>query len=75
MIAMLQVPWISAKILLDVVARAIVRAIHQHQWEIIVPFQARALVYLNILSPCLGDWIARLFHLEDWENVRRCMKH
>ena len=55
MIAMLQVPWISAKILLDVVARAIVRAIHQHQWEIIVPFQARALIYLNTLSPRLGD--------------------
>ncbi len=26
---------------------------------------------LNTLSPRLGDWIARLFHLEAWENVRR----
>lgn len=75
MVAMLQVPWISAKILLDVVARAIVQAIHRRQPKVIVPFQARALVYLNMLSPCLGDWIARLFHLEGWENVRRCMKH
>jgi hypothetical protein len=75
MVATLQMPWISAKILSDAVARAIVRAIHQHQREIIVPFQARALVYLNTLSPCLGDRIARLFHLEGWENVRRCMKH
>jgi hypothetical protein len=53
------------------VARAIVRAIHRRQPEVIVPFQARALVYLNTLSPRLGDWIARLFHLEGWENVRR----
>jgi hypothetical protein len=53
------------------VARAIVRAIHRRQPEVIVPFQARALVYLNALSPRLGDWIARLFHLEGWENVTR----
>ena len=52
-------------------ARAIVRAIHRRQLEVIVPFQARALVYLNTLSRRLGDWIARLFHLEGWENVRR----
>ncbi len=56
-------------------ARAILRAIHQRHPEVIVPFHARALVYLNTLSPRLGDWIARLFHLEGWENVRRCMKH
>ena len=71
MIATLQVPWISAKIPPEIVARAIVRAIHRRQLEVIVPFQARALVYLNTLSPRLGDWIARLFHLEGWENVRR----
>jgi NADP-dependent 3-hydroxy acid dehydrogenase YdfG len=71
MIATLQVPWISAKIPPEAVARAIVRAIHQRQPEVIVPLQARALVYLNTLSPRLGDWIARLFHLEGQENVRR----
>jgi NADP-dependent 3-hydroxy acid dehydrogenase YdfG len=68
MIATLQVPWISAKIPPKAVARAIVRAIHRRQPEVIVPFQARALLYLNTLSPRLGDWIARLFHLEGWEN-------
>lgn len=56
-------------------ARAILRAIDQRHPEVIVPFHARALVYLNTLSPRLGDWIARLFRLEGWENVRRCMKH
>jgi NADP-dependent 3-hydroxy acid dehydrogenase YdfG len=71
MIATLQVPSISAKIPPEAVAHAIVRAIHRRQPEVIVPFQARALVYLNTLSPRLGDWIARLFHLEGWENVRR----
>jgi NADP-dependent 3-hydroxy acid dehydrogenase YdfG len=68
MIADLQVPWISAKIPPEAVARAIVRAIHRRQPEVIVPLQAKALVYLNTLSPRLGDWIARLFHLEGWEN-------
>jgi len=51
------------------VARAIVRAIHRREPEVIVPFQARALVYLNTLSRRLGDWIARLFHLEGWERM------
>lgn len=69
MIATLRVPWISAKIPPEAVARAIVRAIRRRQPEVIVPFQARALVYVNTLSPRLGDWIARLFHLEGWENI------
>lgn len=68
MIASLKVPWISAKIAPDVVARAIVRAIHRRQPEVIVPFQARALVYLNTLSPRLGDLAVRVFHLEGWET-------
>jgi NADP-dependent 3-hydroxy acid dehydrogenase YdfG len=71
MIATLQVPSISAKIPPEAVARAIVRAIHRRQPEVIVPFQARALLYLNTLSPRLGDWIARLFRLEGWEDIRR----
>ncbi|MGD2206169.1 MAG: SDR family NAD(P)-dependent oxidoreductase [Anaerolineae bacterium] len=64
----LRVPWISAKIQSRTVARAIVRAIHRRSPEVIVPFQARALVYLNTISPRLGDWIVRLFHLEGWET-------
>lgn len=73
MIAFLKVPWISAKIAPEVVARAIVRAIHRRQPEVIVPRRARALVYLNTLSPRLGDLAVRLFHLEGWENEKRKM--
>jgi len=67
MIGELRVPWISAKISPEAVARAIVRAISRCQPEVIVPFQARALFYLNTLSPRLGDWIARAFHLQGWD--------
>jgi NADP-dependent 3-hydroxy acid dehydrogenase YdfG len=67
MIATLQVPWISRKIPPEAVARAIVRAIHRHHPEVILPLQARALVYLNTFSPRLGDWFARRFHLQGWE--------
>ena len=68
MIATLRVPWMSAKVPPEAVARVIVRAIRRRQAEMIIPFQARALVYLNTLSPRLGDWIVRLFHLEGWET-------
>lgn len=68
MIANLKVPRISAKISAEAVARAIVQAIYRQQPEVIVPLQARALVYLNTLSPHLGDWIVRFFHLEGWET-------
>lgn len=71
MSAMLQVPWISAKIPPEAVARAIVRALHRGQAEVIVPLRARSLVYLNTFSPRLGDWIVCLFYLEGWENIRR----
>jgi short-subunit dehydrogenase len=67
MIANLRVPWISAKIPPQAVARAIVRAIDRRLPEVIIPSYARAMVYLNTLSPRLGDWIARLFHLEGWD--------
>jgi len=68
MIATLRVPWISAKIPPETVARAIVRAIDRRSPEVIVPPQARFLVYLNTISPRLGDWIVRRFHLEGWER-------
>jgi short-subunit dehydrogenase len=67
MISNLRVPWISAKIPPQAVARAIVRAIHRRSPEVIIPFPARVLVYVNTLSPHLGDWFVRLFHLEGWE--------
>lgn len=64
MIADLEVPWISAKVQPEIVARAILRAIRRRQAEVIVPFQARLLLLVNFLSPRLGDWAVRAFRLE-----------
>lgn len=64
----LEVPWISPKIPPEAVARAIVRAIRHGYPEAIVPLPARALHYLDVLSPRLGDWIVRFFHLQGWET-------
>lgn len=66
LIGSLKVPAISAKIPAEQVARAIVRAILRRQPEVIVPPHVRLLLYLNTFSPCLGDWVVRLFHLEGW---------
>ena len=67
MIARLRVPWISAKISPHKVAKNIVRAIHRRSPELIVPPSARLLIYLNTISPPLGDWIVRRLHLEGRE--------
>lgn len=67
MIAHIEVPWISAKIPPQRVARAIVRAIRRRQPEVILPAQAKLLVYLNALFPRIGDWGVRFFHLEGRE--------
>ncbi len=64
MIADLEVPWISAKIPPEAVARAILRAIRRNQAEVIVPFQARLLYALQCLAPKWADWVVRTFHLE-----------
>ena len=68
LIATLKVPWISAKIPPEAVARAIVTAIRRRQAEVIVPFRARLLLWANALSPRLCDWAVRTFRLEGWEN-------
>ncbi len=67
MIAHIEVPRISAKIPPQRVARAIVRAIRRRQPEVIIPIQAKLLVYLNALFPQVGDWGVRFFHLEGRE--------
>jgi short-subunit dehydrogenase len=67
LIANLRVPWVSAKIPAETVARATVRAIYRRQPEVIVPRLAIGLLYVNTLSPRLGDRIARLLHLQGWE--------
>ncbi len=64
----LKVPWISAKIPPEAVARAILRGMHRRLPEVLVPWQARLLIYVNTLSPRLGDWAVRFFHLEGWEE-------
>lgn len=64
----LTVPWISAKIPPEAVARAILKGIRKRSPEVIVPWQARLLVFANTLSPRLADWAVRYFHLEGWES-------
>ena len=68
MIAHLRVPWLSAKISPEAVAKAIVRAIQRKQEEVILPPQAKMLHLLNVFSPRLADWVVRSFHLEGWEE-------
>jgi NADP-dependent 3-hydroxy acid dehydrogenase YdfG len=63
----LKVPWISAKIPPEVVARAILGGIRRRRPEVITPKYSAALYYLNVLSPRLADWVVRAFHLEGWQ--------
>jgi NAD(P)-dependent dehydrogenase (short-subunit alcohol dehydrogenase family) len=67
MIQHLRFHWISAKISPEAVARAILHAIEKRKPEVIVPPQAILLYYINVLSPRLGDYLVRFFHLEGWE--------
>ncbi len=67
LIANLTVPWISAKIPPETVAHAILKGIRRRSPEVIVPWQARLLLYVNTVSPRVGDWAVRFFHLEGWE--------
>jgi len=64
----LEVPRVSAKMPAEAVARSIVAAVRQPKPEVILPIQGRALHLVNALSPRLGDWLVRLFHLQGWEN-------
>lgn len=64
----LEVPRVSAKIPAEAVAQSIVAAVRQPRPEVIMPIQGRALHLVNALSPRLGDWLVRLFHLQGWER-------
>ena len=68
LIESLEVPRVSAKIPAEAVAQSIVAAIRQPKPEVIMPVQGRALHLVNALSPRLGDWLVRLFHLQGWER-------
>lgn len=70
MIESLRVPWISAKISPEAVTRAILFAIEKRKPEVIIPPQAILLHYINVLSPRMGDYLARVLHLEGWEDQR-----
>ncbi len=67
LIETLKVPWISPKIPPQAVARAIVGAVQRPRPEVIIPFRCRALHLVNVISPRLGDWLVRRFHIEGWE--------
>jgi hypothetical protein len=69
MIDDLAVPWISAKIPAEAVARAILRAVERRQPEVYIPSRTRLLYYLNVLSPGLADWAARRLRLEGWRRI------
>jgi short-subunit dehydrogenase len=66
MIDELRVPWISAKISSESVARAIMRAIRKRQPEVIIPTRAVLMYYLYVLSPRASDWVSRKFKLDGW---------
>jgi NADP-dependent 3-hydroxy acid dehydrogenase YdfG len=70
MIEGLKFQWISKKIQPQAVAEAIVKAILKRQPEVIIPFQARLLHYVNVFSPALGDWIVSAFRLEGWVDQK-----
>ncbi|MGD2104308.1 MAG: SDR family NAD(P)-dependent oxidoreductase [Anaerolineae bacterium] len=68
LIETLEVPPISAKIPPNAVARAIVDAVRQKKPEVVIPFHGRLLQLVDVLSPRLGDWVVRFFHLQGWEE-------
>ena len=68
MIQNLKVPWISAKIPPEAVARAVLHAIEKRKPEVIIPPKAILLYYIHTFSPGISDWFARFFHFEGWEE-------
>ncbi|MGQ9779075.1 MAG: SDR family NAD(P)-dependent oxidoreductase [Bacillota bacterium] len=69
LIADLEVPRISAKIPPEKVAKAILKAVRKKKAEVVVPWLGpKTLIFLNTLSPRLGDWAVRVFRLEGEER-------
>lgn len=68
LIETIDVPWISSKIPASAVARAILGALRRRPPEVIIPFQARLLDLIDVVSPRLGDWFVRVFALEGREE-------
>ena len=65
MIDDLAVPWISAKISSERVARTVVRSVRRGRAEVIVPWLGpKTLVVMNAFAPAAADWLVRFFRLE-----------
>jgi len=64
MIQDLEVPAISRKITPERVARAVLRGMRRRRAEVIVPWHIRPLWWADVLSPRLGDWLARRLRLD-----------
>jgi len=64
MISQLAVPWISAKIPPEKVAKVIVKSLEKKKTEIIVPgLGPKFLVLVQTISPALADWLVNFFKL------------
>lgn len=70
MLENITVPWISAKIPPEAVARVIVKGIKQRKAEVIVPLRGSFMYYMNVISPRMGDWFVRSFKIEGWEKTK-----
>ena len=64
MVQDLDVPWISAKIPAERVARAVLRALRARRAEVLVPWHIRPLWWCDVLSPRLADWLVRILRLD-----------
>lgn len=71
MIEQLKVPWVSAKVSAESVARAILKAIRRRQARVIVlPFQARLLYYSSyFIPPSVSDRTVLLLNLKGREEA------
>jgi NADP-dependent 3-hydroxy acid dehydrogenase YdfG len=67
-IAGMKIPWVSRPISAEAVAQATIRAIRRRQAEVILPPSAYLLLFADWLSPRLGDWAVRTFHLQGLEE-------
>lgn len=67
MIENLKVPSNSAKIPPDEVAKATIKALRNHKYQVIVPNQAKLLYYAYFFTPRLAEYFIRKLHLEGWE--------
>ena len=65
MTANVEVPFISKKVSPEFVAKRIMKSIYKKKKNVLVPYMGPKLLYLtNCISPSLGDFLVRLFHLE-----------